>query len=131
MQEIARLLQTVKVDINALPIPVKQAFDEYSMTPHSLHAAVPAIWSDILRIHPIGIHANLFELGGHSLLAVLVISKLRKQFGLELSLRTLFENPTISELCVSIESYRTNGKPKDTPIVAVRRESVRVKRSHS
>ncbi len=123
-----------KVDDNALPIPKSQArtFDEHSMAPQTpLHAAVAAVWSEILRVHPLGIHENFFELGGHSLLAVQVISKLRKQLGLELSLRTLFENPTVSELCVSIESYRSNEESHDVPIVAVRRELVRVKRSHS
>jgi len=61
-------------------------------------------------------------------MAIQVISRVRNHFGVELPLRVLFENPTVAELCVAIEAQGSNGKPKDAPITAVRRESVRVKR---
>ena len=92
---------------------------------------IASIWSEVLQFSPVGVHDNFFQLGGHSLMAIQVISRVRNHFQVELPLRVLFENPTVSELGVSIESYRSNGKPKDAPIVSVRRESVRAKRFHS
>src|SRR6266550_2795444 len=79
-----------------------------------------SIWSEVLRFSPVGIHDNFFELGGHSLMAIQVISRVRNHFDVELPLRILFENPTVSELCVSVESHRSNGKPKDAPIVSIK-----------
>ncbi len=61
------------------------------------------IWGELLRISEIDIHANFFELGGHSLLATQVISRIRSDFGSELSLRHLFETPNIAALAKMLE----------------------------
>ncbi|WP_440964823.1 SDR family NAD(P)-dependent oxidoreductase [Massilia sp. GER05] len=64
---------------------------------------VAGIWSELLHIGEIDIYANFFELGGHSLLATQVISRIRSDFGVELSLRHLFETPTIAALAKVLE----------------------------
>jgi len=123
-----------KVDRKALPVPKKKSADlvkDFVAPRTETEEKIASIWSEVLQFSPVGVHDNFFQLGGHSLMAIQVISRVRKHFQVELPLRVLFENPTVSELGVSIESYRSNGKPKDAPIVSVRRESVRAKRSHS
>lgn len=120
-----------KVDRKALPAPKQKSVDvaEAFVAPRNeKEEKLASLWSEVLRFSPIGINDNFFELGGHSLMAIQVISRVRNHFGVELPLRVLFENPTVAELCVAIETQGSNGKPKDAPITAVRRESVRVKR---
>jgi amino acid adenylation domain-containing protein len=120
-----------KVDRKALPAPKQKSVDvaEAFVAPRNeKEEKLATLWSEVLRFSPIGVHDNFFELGGHSLMAIQVISRVRNHFGVELPLRVLFENPTVADLCVAIEAQGSNGKPKDAPITAVRRESVRVKR---
>ena len=59
---------------------------------------VARIWQDVLGIDAIGIHDNFALLGGHSLLAIRIVVDLRRAFQLDLSIRTLFDAPTIALL---------------------------------
>jgi FkbH-like protein len=63
------------------------------------------IWSEVLGIEPIGIRDNFFELGGQSLLAVWVLTRVRAELSVELSLTffdDLFKTPTIEALAQTI-----------------------------
>jgi len=62
------------------------------------------IWSSLLKISDVGVHDNFFDLGGHSLLATQVVSRMRQSFKVEVSLRSLFESPTIAALAQQIET---------------------------
>ena len=57
---------------------------------------VTEIWQELLGIDQIGVQDSFFELGGHSLLATQLFSRIRKEFKVSLSLRTIFEMPTIA-----------------------------------
>ncbi|HEX8138450.1 MAG TPA: amino acid adenylation domain-containing protein, partial [Pyrinomonadaceae bacterium] len=89
-----------KLDRRALPAPEESGFEQETAvaarTP--IEEIVAGIWSELLGLSRVGSDANFFELGGHSLLAVQVISRLRHLFHLELPLRALFEEPTVSGL---------------------------------
>jgi len=95
-----------KVDRSALPIPEKirpETTQSYIAPRTLLQRQLTQIWEDLLEIHPIGIRDNFFELGGDSLLAVQIISHVRDMFKVELSLRTIFEYPSISGLAEYID----------------------------
>jgi hypothetical protein len=48
-------------------------------------------------------------MGGHSLLGAQVIARVRSVFGVELSLRNLFEHPTVSAMSALIERLMIAG----------------------
>jgi acyl carrier protein len=60
------------------------------------------IWKETLSVEEIGVHDNFFEAGGDSLLATQLISRLNEIFNVELSLRALFQSPTIASLALII-----------------------------
>ena len=62
------------------------------------------IWTESLGISDIGIDDNFFALGGHSLLATGVLSRVRKSFGATISLRAIFDAPTIRLLSEHLET---------------------------
>jgi FkbH-like protein len=62
------------------------------------------IWSDMLNVQPVGIYDNFFDLGGHSLLAVQLLSRLKEDLAIELSLEVVYgADFTVAELAKAIE----------------------------
>ncbi len=69
------------------------------------------IWSEVLGVTPIGVHDNFLELGGHSLLAARVVSRIRRVLRLEVSVKQLFEQPTIASLAHQLMTLRAQDAP--------------------
>ncbi len=67
-----------------------------------LETTVRDLFQDMLGVEQVGIHDNFFDLGGNSLVATQLISRLREVFEVEVTLRALFESPTVAELGVVI-----------------------------
>jgi acyl carrier protein len=61
------------------------------------------IVSELLKHERVGREDNFFLLGGHSLLGTQLIARARDAFGVELSLRFLFESPTVATLAAEVE----------------------------
>ncbi|MFL6199420.1 MAG: amino acid adenylation domain-containing protein [Thermoanaerobaculia bacterium] len=61
-------------------------------------AEITAIWEEVLGLPRVGEHDDFWQLGGHSLLGARVVARVRQAFGVDLSLRDLFEAPTSAEL---------------------------------
>lgn len=66
--------------------------------------ALMKIWLKILPVSQIGIENNFFESGGHSIDAANMLASIKQEFGLDLSLRQVFENPTIKEMAYLLDS---------------------------
>jgi acyl carrier protein len=95
-----------KLDRRALPEPdVAERVDkEHTAARTAVEEIMCDIWQEVLKVKQVGIEDNFFELGGHSLLATQVASRVREVFGVELSLRILFEQQTVGKLCETIET---------------------------
>lgn len=88
-----------KVDRRALPAPDAEetAADAYVAPRNAEEETLATLWGDILGRPKIGIHDNFFDLGGHSLLATQLVARMQKTMGGDITLRMLFEAPTIAE----------------------------------
>jgi FkbH-like protein len=70
-------------------------------------AAVSRIWAELLRRPAVSARDNFFDLGGHSLLAVLLLMRIREEFGVELSVDDVYSATlTLSELAGMIDAAR-------------------------
>jgi amino acid adenylation domain-containing protein len=89
-----------KLDRKALPAPNQSAVAtrEYEAPIGETERAIAAIWQDLLGLDRIGRHDHFFELGGHSLLAVRLVTRLRASLGVDIALRDVFAQPTLSGL---------------------------------
>jgi non-ribosomal peptide synthase protein (TIGR01720 family) len=62
-----------------------------------------AMWCAIFKLDRIGVDDNFFDLGGHSLLATRVLADVREEFGADIAIHALFEDPTIAALASLVE----------------------------
>ena len=61
------------------------------------------IWKQLLGgLEKISIYDNFFELGGHSLLITQLLSRLKKEGFNGITLKSIFESPTISSIAKNI-----------------------------
>jgi natural product biosynthesis luciferase-like monooxygenase protein/amino acid adenylation domain-containing protein len=100
LMERLPLSENGKVDRRALPEEEQEERKgSKSRGPATAEEEIIAgIWKEVLGRERVGAEENFFELGGHSLLATQVASRIRKAFGVELELRTLFAEPTVAQL---------------------------------
>ncbi|MEU8824340.1 amino acid adenylation domain-containing protein [Streptomyces sp. NPDC048636] len=65
--------------------------------------ALCALVAEVLKSDRVGLDDNFFERGGHSLSAIRLLGRIRETLGAELSVRTVFEAPTVALLTTRIE----------------------------
>ncbi len=107
-----------KLDRRALPAP------EFSAAAGGPEPSSPQekilcdLFARVLGVSQVGPHDSFFDLGGHSLLATRLISEVRSALGVELAIRSVFENPTVAKLASSLDladDARATLAPRERP----------------
>jgi amino acid adenylation domain-containing protein len=93
-----------KLDRSKLPEPIIEntTTDSYVPPRNALEKAIAGIWSNLLPVNQLGVHDNVFDLGAHSLMITRVFSMARKELGVDIKVRDIFENPTVEMLAECI-----------------------------
>ncbi len=105
-----------KIDRKALPLPYATNPQEAvaSADPESpLQEQLLKIFRETLRLGSLGIDDDFFLHGGHSLLAAQMTAHINRESSTRLSLRTLFDAPTVRRLAATIEADAASTMPVD------------------
>jgi natural product biosynthesis luciferase-like monooxygenase protein/amino acid adenylation domain-containing protein len=84
-----------KIDRKALPDPATTNGEGYTPPANTLEVQLVAMWEELLGRTPVGIHDNFFSLGGHSLKAMQLLSRIRKDLQVKITLNDLFAYTTV------------------------------------
>ncbi|MGW3962983.1 amino acid adenylation domain-containing protein [Amycolatopsis sp. NPDC005003] len=90
-----------KVDRRALPKIVRETGGD---TPRGAAQEVLAgLFGEVLGLAEVGADQDFFALGGHSLLVMRLVNRVRQVLGRDLSVRSVFEHPTVARLARVLE----------------------------
>ena len=105
-----------KVDRHRLPSGGDASPEPLTPPRNDTERAVAGLWRELLPVKEVGVDQNFFELGGHSLLAMRLQVRLFQVFNATVSLRDIFERPTIAALAAQVAvSNKSNSPPELIP----------------
>jgi amino acid adenylation domain-containing protein len=93
-----------KLDRQALSVLQVQKELKGNAAGSETEKALAEIWGELLKVESIGVDDDVFDLGAHSLMAMKALAQIRERFDVNLSLRNLFERPTVAGLAEAVES---------------------------
>nr|WP_324677958.1 non-ribosomal peptide synthetase [Mycobacterium sp. 663a-19] len=93
-----------KLDKRALPAPEYHGAGGFRAPATLTEEILAGIYAQVLGLERVGVDESFFDLGGDSLLAMRVIASVNKSLDTDLSVRVLFEAPTVAELVTRIDA---------------------------
>ncbi|NTV97800.1 MAG: amino acid adenylation domain-containing protein, partial [Chlorobiaceae bacterium] len=109
------LLPNGKVDRKTLPRPEYENREKTFRAPTTaLEKIIRDMWLEVLHLDNAGVDDNFFDAGGHSLLAVQLINRINREFDLGMTIRNLFETPTIEGLALTVLALFDAENPPET-----------------
>ncbi|MGB5930643.1 MAG: amino acid adenylation domain-containing protein, partial [Cyclobacteriaceae bacterium] len=119
-----------KVDIKALEARELPRYIQAGLTPPQtdLQIRVAGLWKQVIGGSTPHLETDFFESGGHSLKAIRLLSLIRKEIGVNITVPQLFTTPTLGEITSLVE---TAGDSKSLPAIHTGKRPARIPLSFS
>jgi mycobactin peptide synthetase MbtE len=104
-----------KIDRTSLPEPQIIAKTPYRDPATVTERRVATLFSGLLGHDRVGVDESFFDLGGHSLVATKLVTAVRVECGVELSIRDIFELGTVGLLAQRVDELRSGGRAQSRP----------------
>jgi mycobactin peptide synthetase MbtE len=91
-----------KLDKRALPTPTPATAYSYREPATPTERRLCSIFARLFDCDRVGAEDSFFRLGGHSLLAARLVAQIRAEFGMELTIRAVFDTPTPAGLAAGL-----------------------------
>jgi amino acid adenylation domain-containing protein len=114
-----------KLDRRALPSPEEwEARAEAPVEPRTaVEETLVQLWKEVLKTDRLGVYDAFLDLGGDSIRAILAAARVRKAFGISLSVDALFAARTVAGLAGTVEmALQARGSAPLAPIAPVPRD---------
>ncbi|HEY0228340.1 MAG TPA: thioester reductase domain-containing protein, partial [Mycobacterium sp.] len=91
-------------DSKALPVP-EYTSTAYRAPTNAVEEILAGIYAETLGLERVGIDDSFFDLGGNSLSVMRLIASVNKALNTQLTVRALFDAPTVSRLSGQVDRY--------------------------
>ena len=95
------LAERLKLNLSEPALPESRDLFVAPRTP--VEEFLASIWAEVLALEQVSVHARFLDLGGDSMLATRLVSRLRQDLKLDLSLLFVFDAPTVAQQAVILE----------------------------
>ncbi|WP_139794599.1 non-ribosomal peptide synthetase, partial [Prescottella equi] len=100
-----------KLDRKALPAPDWSTLGGDGAPRDEVETELCEVVSEVLHLPSIGIHDGFFDLGGHSMAAMKLVGRVRSMFEVDITIRDVFDAPTVAELAELVRSGERSAQP--------------------
>ena len=100
-----------KLDTRALPAPEYQGVDRYRAPANAVEEILAGIYAQILDVERVGVDDSFFDLGGDSISAMRLVAAINTSLDTDLSVRALFDAPTVAQLAPHISGEAGRREP--------------------
>ncbi|MQY11005.1 Linear gramicidin synthase subunit B [Streptomyces sp. RB5] len=112
-----------KIDRSALPAPEQPPVGQTPRRPLTpRQEALCTLFAEVLDLDRVGPDDSFFDLGGHSLAAMKLVGRIRRTLAADLTVKTLFQHPTVTELDQRLTTFvdrptvRATERPDPIPL---------------
>ncbi|WP_326695876.1 amino acid adenylation domain-containing protein [Streptomyces sp. NBC_01754] len=112
-----------KLDRRALPRPALDGESDGRAPRNPREEVLCALFADVLGSPSVTVDDHFLRLGGHSLLATRLVSRIRAALGTSITVRDVFQHPTVARLA---ELIAVSGGEEERPALVVQERPERI-----